>query len=66
MPIEDNIRQQLDLEMTTMNELSRIRNTGRNDTCICGSGNKYKKCCMSFVEKRFIVRKNFINKRNRI
>jgi len=27
---------------------TRIRNdfTGRNDPCICGSGKKYKKCCL--------------------
>jgi uncharacterized protein YecA (UPF0149 family) len=24
---------------------SDMRNTGRNDTCPCGSGKKYKKCC---------------------
>ena len=24
---------------------------GRNDPCICGSGKKYKKCCMNKVQK---------------
>ncbi len=24
----------------------RLKNTGRNDPCPCGSGKKYKKCCM--------------------
>lgn len=39
----------------TLNELnSKFNNTstpniGRNDTCICGSGKKYKKCCGSKV-----------------
>ncbi|WP_202931241.1 SEC-C metal-binding domain-containing protein [Oceanospirillum linum] len=23
------------------------KNTGRNDPCPCGSGKKYKKCCLS-------------------
>lgn len=23
----------------------KIKNIGRNDICICGSGKKYKKCC---------------------
>ncbi|HEY8890167.1 MAG TPA: SEC-C metal-binding domain-containing protein [Clostridium sp.] len=26
---------------------------GRNDTCICGSGKKYKKCCGSKVIQLF-------------
>lgn len=28
-------------------EVERFRNVGRNDTCLCGSGLKYKKCCLS-------------------
>jgi hypothetical protein len=26
--------------------LTRARTTGRNDPCPCGSGRKYKKCCL--------------------
>ena len=26
---------------------TRLAATGRNDSCPCGSGKKYKKCCMS-------------------
>ncbi len=26
---------------------------GRNDPCKCGSGNKYKVCCLSKVEEAF-------------
>lgn len=26
--------------------------TGRNDPCPCGSGKKYKKCCMNSIDKR--------------
>ena len=26
---------------------ARLAATGRNDVCPCGSGKKYKKCCMS-------------------
>ena len=28
-----------------------MSNTGRNDTCPCGSGKKYKKCCALKVQK---------------
>lgn len=27
-------------------ELLRFKNVGRNDTCLCGTGLKYKKCCL--------------------
>jgi hypothetical protein len=29
----------------------RLKNTGRNDTCPCGSGKKYKKCHLQADEK---------------
>jgi uncharacterized protein YecA (UPF0149 family) len=25
----------------------KIKNIGRNDKCICGSGKKFKKCCLN-------------------
>jgi hypothetical protein len=25
-----------------------MKNRGRNDPCVCGSGKKYKKCCMDY------------------
>jgi len=28
------------------------RNIGRNDTCWCGSGEKYKKCCLRSDEEK--------------
>ena len=28
-------------------DISRLRKTGRNDPCFCGSGKKFKKCCGS-------------------
>ncbi len=28
-------------------ELSTYKNVGRNDVCLCGSGLKYKKCCLN-------------------
>jgi tetratricopeptide (TPR) repeat protein len=37
----------------TLNErnvLPLSRKVGRNDPCPCGSGNKFKKCCFSFVK----------------
>ena len=30
---------------------AQYKGLGRNDMCICGSGNKYKKCCLDKVEK---------------
>ena len=33
--------------------LRRIVNVGRNDQCFCGSGKKYKKCCMNKVESGY-------------
>jgi len=31
-------------------ELSKRVKIGRNDLCPCGSGNKFKKCCIDKVE----------------
>jgi hypothetical protein len=31
----------------------RLKNTGRNDTCPCGSGKKYKKCHLLEDEKSY-------------
>ena len=30
--------------MNTEDQLKRLKDTGRNDPCPCGSGKKYKKC----------------------
>lgn len=40
----------------------KIFNIGRNDECICGSGKKYKKCCMSKVEELEIKLSNYFGK----
>lgn len=37
---------------------------GRNDPCHCGSGKKYKKCCLAKDEKK-IVGRDSINQRVR-
>ena len=29
----------------------KFKNLGRNDICICGSGKKYKKCCLTKISK---------------
>lgn len=29
----------------------KFANVGRNDVCLCGSGKKYKKCCLNDIEK---------------
>lgn len=31
----------------------KFAKVGRNDVCLCGSGKKYKKCCLIKVEKLF-------------
>ena len=35
--------------------VSELHSVGRNDTCPCGSGKKYKKCCLpnGFIEKPY-------------
>lgn len=33
-----------------LGEPKKIKFTGRNDECPCGSGKKYKKCCMKYAE----------------
>jgi len=33
-----------------INECLPFKNMGRNDVCTCGSGKKYKKCCMDKIE----------------
>ena len=30
----------------------RQKKIGRNDKCICGSGKKYKKCCLNKTQKK--------------
>ena len=36
-------------------------NLGRNDLCYCGSGKKYKKCCMNKFNDKIIEKLNFID-----
>jgi len=39
---------------------------GRNEACFCGSGNKYKKCCLSFEDKSLQDKLSFTeNTRNK-
>lgn len=40
--------------MRRQNGLPAPQNVGRNDSCICGSGKKYKKCCAPY---NFILKK---------
>ena len=49
---ETNIFNQLLSVMEDTDEENQTQKVGRNDPCPCGSGKKYKKCCMlkeSFV-----------------
>ncbi len=38
-----------------------MKQIGRNDLCPCGSGKKYKNCCLK-KENDFIAGKNLLNK----
>jgi len=42
-------KQEISLPMWTENTpiIKQEPNTGRNELCPCGSGKKYKKCCMN-------------------
>lgn len=46
--------------MATLDPESRLKQTGRNDDCACGSGKKYKKCHLredeEFVSKALATR----------
>ena len=49
--LKDVMREIADRDYTPT--LRRIINVGRNEQCFCGSGKKYKKCCMSKVESGY-------------
>ena len=34
--------------LANLMEYEKFKNLGRNDKCGCGSGKKYKKCCINF------------------
>ena len=34
--------------MANLTEYNKFEKLGRNDKCACGSGKKYKKCCINF------------------
>lgn len=35
---------------------SKFQDAGRNDPCPCGSGKKYKKCCMGKMKRGFTAK----------
>ena len=37
---------------------------GRNDPCICGSGKKYKKCCLGKENKGLDIKANVVKEQN--
>ena len=37
---------------------------GRNDKCVCGSGKKYKNCCISKYEKAAWILRDIYNQKN--
>tara|TARA_Y100000310_G_C20170400_1_gene573399 strand:+ start:367 stop:603 length:237 start_codon:yes stop_codon:yes gene_type:complete len=34
--------------LANFSEYNKFEKLGRNDKCACGSGKKYKKCCINF------------------
>jgi hypothetical protein len=46
---EEELRRQIVKERKEMQqaELQKFKDVGRNDKCLCGSGKKYKKCCLA-------------------
>jgi hypothetical protein len=57
--IDDEYRKQLEITRQKQLEIrkeklelkEKYKNLGRNDICICGSGKKYKKCCLTKISK---------------
>ena len=35
----------------------KIEKYNRNSPCVCGSGKKYKKCCIDKIPENFIIKK---------
>lgn len=44
--VKDYFDERIHLEKMMMEEEEPIKKIGRNDLCPCGSGKKYKKCCL--------------------
>jgi hypothetical protein len=40
--------------LANLMEYDKFKNLGRNDKCGCGSGKKFKKCCINFDWKNEI------------
>ena len=40
-----------ELEAAERDERRAVRTTGRNDLCPCGSGRKFKKCCLGSMRR---------------
>ncbi len=49
----DDHRPDLDEDGVPIPERNPYRDVGRNDPCPCGSGKKFKKCCLDKVEQGF-------------
>jgi len=50
-------------EMLALNKKIKV---GRNDACPCGSGLKYKKCCLGKTEQSLIDIKNSYKEKHKI
>ena len=35
-------------------EVKKYKDLGRNDFCVCGSGKKYKKCCLNKIKQKWV------------
>jgi len=45
--IEENRNKVLEEARVKREKAVAYKNLGRNDVCLCGSGKKYKKCCLT-------------------
>ena len=57
--LENAFKDLIKNDMKNMDVISTNK-IGRNDPCPCGSGKKYKKCCIE-KEKKFLPYQNYIN-----
>ena len=46
-----NVTSFVGLRMINLPQARSSKRVGRNDPCSCGSGKKYKKCCMNMKEE---------------
>jgi uncharacterized protein YchJ len=50
----EKIQKEAEEKEQVKRELIKFKGVNRNDTCPCGSGKKYKKCCLNKVEEQLL------------